>query len=175
MSTAWNRGGSCSVARGADSKPWHTCKTVILQTCPVPRIFGTYSTPFSTSLVLLTRNHDDFENLHNLNHFTGGQHPGGLVIRLDNDPTRDLKESRCGAGDHEPRTCRRSRRQRPSHPQSLAVAQRSVCWWACSQDVGSNWTPIRAEPSGIRGTSAKVVTASGGGRPMGAANVWGER
>ena len=32
------------------------------------------------------------ENLHNLNHFTGGQHPGGLVIRLDDDPTRDLKE-----------------------------------------------------------------------------------
>ena len=43
-------------------------------------------------LVLLTRNHDDFEDLHNLILVTGGQHPGILVIRLDNDPTRDLKE-----------------------------------------------------------------------------------
>ena len=44
------------------------------------------------ALVLLTRNHDDFEDLHNLIQVTGGQHPGILVVRLDNDPTRDLKE-----------------------------------------------------------------------------------
>ena len=43
-------------------------------------------------LVLLTRNHDDFEDLHNLIQVTGGKHPGILVFRLDNDPTRDLKE-----------------------------------------------------------------------------------
>ena len=24
------------MARGSDSKPWHTCKTVIFQTCPLP-------------------------------------------------------------------------------------------------------------------------------------------
>jgi hypothetical protein len=44
------------------------------------------------SLVLLTRNHDDFEDLHNLIRITGGQHSGILVVRLDNDPTRDLRE-----------------------------------------------------------------------------------
>jgi hypothetical protein len=44
------------------------------------------------SLTLLTRNHDDFEDLHNLVRISGGQHPGILVVRLDNDPTRDLKE-----------------------------------------------------------------------------------
>lgn len=44
------------------------------------------------TLVLLTRNHDDFEDLHNLIQFAGGEHPGILVVRLDNDSTRDLKE-----------------------------------------------------------------------------------
>ncbi len=43
-------------------------------------------------LVLLTRNHDDFEDLHILVQYTGGQHPGVLVVRLDNDPTRDMKD-----------------------------------------------------------------------------------
>jgi hypothetical protein len=43
-------------------------------------------------LVMLTRNHDDFEDLHLLVHATGGQHPGLLVIRSDNDPTRDMKD-----------------------------------------------------------------------------------
>lgn len=42
--------------------------------------------------VLLTRNHDDFDDLHKLIQVTGGQHPGILVVRLDNDPTRDLKD-----------------------------------------------------------------------------------
>ncbi len=42
--------------------------------------------------VLLTRNHDDFEDLHFLVHGAGGQHPGILVIRSDNDPSRDMKD-----------------------------------------------------------------------------------
>ena len=42
--------------------------------------------------VLLTRNHDGFEDLHVLVQVTGGQHPGLLVIRSDNDPTRDMKD-----------------------------------------------------------------------------------
>ncbi len=44
------------------------------------------------SLVLLTRNHDDYRVLHLLVHATGGRHPGILVVRRDNDPTRDMKD-----------------------------------------------------------------------------------
>jgi predicted nuclease of predicted toxin-antitoxin system len=40
--------------------------------------------------VCLTRNHGDFENLHNLVMAARGSHPGVLVVRQDNDPTRDL-------------------------------------------------------------------------------------
>jgi predicted nuclease of predicted toxin-antitoxin system len=43
-------------------------------------------------LVLLTRNHDDFEDLHLLVQVTGGKHPGLLVVRSDNDPSRDMKD-----------------------------------------------------------------------------------
>jgi hypothetical protein len=43
-------------------------------------------------LVLLTRNHDDFEDLHTLVQATGGTHPGLLVVRLDNDRSRDMKD-----------------------------------------------------------------------------------
>lgn len=44
------------------------------------------------SLVLLTKNHDDFEDLHLLVKATGGKHPGHLVVRSDNDPSRDMKD-----------------------------------------------------------------------------------
>jgi predicted nuclease of predicted toxin-antitoxin system len=44
------------------------------------------------SLVLLTRNHDDFRVLHLLVQAAGGRHPGFLVVRRDNDPTRDMKD-----------------------------------------------------------------------------------
>jgi hypothetical protein len=43
-------------------------------------------------LVLLTRNHDDFEDLHLLVQAAGGSHPGLLVVRSDNDPSRDMKD-----------------------------------------------------------------------------------
>ncbi len=43
-------------------------------------------------LVLLTKNHDDFEDLHLLVGATGGKHPGVLVVRSDNDPSRDMKD-----------------------------------------------------------------------------------
>jgi predicted nuclease of predicted toxin-antitoxin system len=42
------------------------------------------------SLVLLTRNHDDFLELHDVVVAAAGAHPGILIIRSDNDPTRDL-------------------------------------------------------------------------------------
>jgi len=40
--------------------------------------------------VLLTGNHGDFELLHNLIEQARGHHPGILVVRRDNDPSRDL-------------------------------------------------------------------------------------
>jgi hypothetical protein len=40
--------------------------------------------------VLLAGNHRDFEMLHNLIMQAQGHHPGILVVRRDNDPTRDL-------------------------------------------------------------------------------------
>lgn len=43
-------------------------------------------------LILLTRNHDDFEDLHMLLQSAGGMHPGLLVVRFDNDPSRDMKD-----------------------------------------------------------------------------------
>src|SRR5262249_12711216 len=44
-------------------------------------------------LVFLTRNHDDFEDLHQLVQATHGRHTGIIAIRFDNDPTRDLKDA----------------------------------------------------------------------------------
>jgi hypothetical protein len=40
--------------------------------------------------VLITGNHDDFEDLHDLILISGGHHFGILVVRRDNDPTRDM-------------------------------------------------------------------------------------
>jgi len=40
--------------------------------------------------VLLTHNHRDFENLHNLIGEVKGHHPSILVVRKDNNPKRDL-------------------------------------------------------------------------------------
>src|ERR1041384_5977653 len=42
--------------------------------------------------VLLTKNHDDFEDLHLLLQAAGGKHAGLLVVRSDNDPSRDRKD-----------------------------------------------------------------------------------
>jgi hypothetical protein len=44
-------------------------------------------------LVLVTRNHDDFEDLHLLTQATRGRHTGILAIRFDNDPKRDMKDA----------------------------------------------------------------------------------
>jgi hypothetical protein len=40
--------------------------------------------------ILLSHNHDDFRNLHNLIMKVGGHHPGIFIVRRDNDPKRDL-------------------------------------------------------------------------------------
>jgi predicted nuclease of predicted toxin-antitoxin system len=42
------------------------------------------------SLVLMTMNHDDFEELHDLVVAAGGTHSGVITIRQDNDPRRDM-------------------------------------------------------------------------------------
>jgi hypothetical protein len=41
--------------------------------------------------VLLSHNHRDFRNLHNLVMIAQGHHAGILIVRRDNDPQRDLK------------------------------------------------------------------------------------
>lgn len=41
---------------------------------------------------LLTRNDDDFQELHELILVAGGHHAGLLVVRSDNDPTRDMTD-----------------------------------------------------------------------------------
>jgi hypothetical protein len=47
----------------------------------------------SSGRIFLTRNHEDFELLHELVLLSGGHHPGVLAARSDNDPTRDMKPS----------------------------------------------------------------------------------
>jgi hypothetical protein len=42
-------------------------------------------------LVVLTRNHDDFLDLHDVIRAAGGTHPGILAVRFDNDTRRDMK------------------------------------------------------------------------------------
>jgi predicted nuclease of predicted toxin-antitoxin system len=42
------------------------------------------------ALVLVTRNHDDFLDLHEVIRTGHGTHPGILIIRFDNDPMRDM-------------------------------------------------------------------------------------
>jgi hypothetical protein len=42
-----------------------------------------------TDRILISRNHDDFEELHDLVRAAGGAHPGILIVRRDNDRRRD--------------------------------------------------------------------------------------
>lgn len=42
------------------------------------------------SRVFLSANYKDFRNLHDLIQQTGGVHPGILIVRYDNDPSRDM-------------------------------------------------------------------------------------
>ena len=44
----------------------------------------------SSSRAFLSKNHDDFRDLHLLIMAAGGKHPGILIIRQDNDPSRDM-------------------------------------------------------------------------------------
>lgn len=42
--------------------------------------------------VLLSKNYKDFLHLHDLVQATNGGHAGLLLVRLDNDPSRDMKD-----------------------------------------------------------------------------------
>jgi predicted nuclease of predicted toxin-antitoxin system len=41
---------------------------------------------------VLTRDHEDFADLHDLVLASGGHHPGLLVVRFDNDPSHNLTD-----------------------------------------------------------------------------------
>jgi predicted nuclease of predicted toxin-antitoxin system len=43
------------------------------------------------SRIMLTRNSNDFEELHDLILASGGHHPGILVVRRENNPRRDMR------------------------------------------------------------------------------------
>ncbi len=42
-------------------------------------------------LVILTRDADDFRNLHLIVIASHGEHPGIFVVRFDNDPSKDMR------------------------------------------------------------------------------------
>ena len=44
------------------------------------------------NLPVMTRDHGDFADLHDLVAAVGGHHPGILVVRFDNDPHHNLTE-----------------------------------------------------------------------------------
>jgi predicted nuclease of predicted toxin-antitoxin system len=43
------------------------------------------------NLVLLTKDRDDFQELHDLVLTSGGQHPGMPIVRYENDAKRDMR------------------------------------------------------------------------------------
>jgi predicted nuclease of predicted toxin-antitoxin system len=49
---------------------------------------------------VLTRDHDDFEDLHDLLMAAGGHHPGILVVRFDNDPRHNLTDRGIASAIH---------------------------------------------------------------------------
>ena len=63
-----------------------------------PRIAGTvghadpvhFMYAIRTGRIVFTHDYDDFRLLHDLVLLAGGHHPGILVVRRDNDPTRDM-------------------------------------------------------------------------------------
>lgn len=44
------------------------------------------------SITVLTRDSEDFEDLHDLVMVAGGHHPGVLIVRFDNDPRHNLTD-----------------------------------------------------------------------------------
>jgi predicted nuclease of predicted toxin-antitoxin system len=45
-----------------------------------------------TDFVVLTKDYEDFLELHDIVQATHGQHPGILAVRSDNDASRDMKD-----------------------------------------------------------------------------------
>ena|SRR5437867_821351 len=85
--------------------------------------------------VVLSKNHDDFEDLHLLILATQGRHPGILIVRGDNDPTKDMKDQdivrairkveRAGVPDN----------QCVSHSESLEVVGREGALVLCPRGM----------------------------------------
>jgi predicted nuclease of predicted toxin-antitoxin system len=46
----------------------------------------------NTGMVVLTKDHEDFLELHDVVQAVHGQHPGIIAIRSDNDAKRDMKD-----------------------------------------------------------------------------------
>ena len=74
-----------------------------------------------TGRVLLTHNHDDFKRLHELVLLVTGHHPGILVVRRDNDPTRDLRPRGHRASATQPVSQRGVDSGSAAHRQPLAM------------------------------------------------------
>jgi hypothetical protein len=75
--------------------------------------------------VLLTRNYDDFAELHDVVQAAHGTHHGILVVRLDNDPRRDMTDRGVVKSNPETGISERSNHQRDSHSEPLAVSRHS--------------------------------------------------
>jgi hypothetical protein len=66
---------------------------------------------------LLSRNHDDFRELHELVYYTGGAHSGILIVRYDNDTRRDLTQKGIVQDNRQFALRRSGNRKRVHYPQ----------------------------------------------------------
>jgi predicted nuclease of predicted toxin-antitoxin system len=96
------------------------------------------------ALVLVTRNHDDFLDLHEVVQAAHGTHPGILIIRFDNDPRRDMTPPPHRHGDCPSRLRWSSAGEPGLHSQSLALI---------GESSGVEWNrapPMMGKGGGIR-------------------------
>ncbi len=70
--------------------PDTTLWTLVWRGLPVRQMRAHLMYAIRTQRVLVTRNHEDFKLLHDLIMLAGGHHPGIFVVRLDNDPKRNM-------------------------------------------------------------------------------------
>jgi predicted nuclease of predicted toxin-antitoxin system len=59
-----------------------------------------FSCAIGQALPVLTRDFEDFTDLHDLIMASGGHHPGVLVIRFDNDPRHNLTDREISSAIH---------------------------------------------------------------------------
>ena len=68
------------------------CESHPMPVCPGVMTPSTSLTRSGRTEFLVSRNHDDFEELHDLIVAAGGRHPGIPIVRRDNDPRRDMSQ-----------------------------------------------------------------------------------